>query len=460
MKKKLAFLLLALTLLFTACGGPSLQTGDGAEKSTEEEKTVTEEISLPKWEGAVTLSGEGKADSTVTAKVETEEKSGLSYEWLLDGKPLKTRSDTLQIPATAEGKSLVCRVSSEGKDGTAESEAMTVLARDGGNRYTMAGLWEDVKWLNRTTPVKSGMAADWSASGFEMHLRSDGGEFRVYYQVNYSLFFAVFVDGVQVDRPLCSGSGNSFAVTLSAGEHTVKVCKETEVSTSSSCTLTGVEFAGEILERPADQELLIQVIGDSIACGDGSLGTYVSGQAWVLQDHSGTHGYAYLLGQALQVDVDIVARGGIGLIKAAGDYTIGQLYDYVNRYRSTKDMVNFETERVPDIIIVEQGANDSVNNGTCTETEYQDELLRFVKMLRQKWGDGPAIVWVGKNAGHYASAQNIKAYVGDRYHTFQFSYGGGGSAALATQSSGHPSATEQQDMANAIAAFLRENGIV
>jgi lysophospholipase L1-like esterase len=41
-----------------------------------------------------------------------------------------------------------------------------------------------------------------------------------------------------------------------------------------------------------------------------------------------------------------------------------------------------------------------------------------------------------------------------------FAYGGSGSAALATQSKGHPNAAEQQEIADKIYEFLKEKDLI
>ena len=451
-RMRFSCLLLAAAMLLGGCASTNLAVPEDTEPAG-----TTAEPAAPAFTAEVTLSGEGRADSAVKANVKTDARGKFSYRWILDGRELSTRNDTLQIPCSAAEKDLVCRVSCEGYEGFAESEPLTVLDRGENASLTCAGLYEDVKWIGRTMQVGTGMTADWSCAGFEMNLWAAGGEFRVYYEAGYKCYFAFFVDGVQVDRPLLNGD-DSFAVEIPSGNHTIKLCKETEISSAGAgITLKAVVFDGDVLERPADKDLYIEVAGDSIACGDGSLGTYKEGEKWVLADHSGTHGFGYLTAEILDADVSVVSKGGIGVVKPAGQYNIGQLYEYVNHYRSA-DKYDFDGARVPDVILVEQGANDG---SVATDDEYFEALGEFVKMLRDKWGDAPAIVWVGKRQSHYETALRLKAArkSDENFFVFRFAYGGSGSAALTTQKAGHPSAAEQREMAEALAAFLRENGI-
>ncbi|MBQ3866368.1 MAG: hypothetical protein II776_05650 [Clostridia bacterium] len=450
---RMIFLLLTLCLVLTSCGSAGLSVDD------EEGKTVETEEQIEAFAAVVTLEGEGRADTALTAKTDLRDTKKLRYDWVLDGKTLSCHESTLQIPCSAGDKELICRVTCEGMEGEAVSEPLTVTPREEGAAFTMAGLWDDVKWINRTAPEGAGLRADWSASGFEMALWSADCDFTVYYETASKTYFSVFVDGEEVARPLLQDAG-SFSVPLTRGEHIVRVCRESEIQTSGSgVVLKSVVFDGEVLERPADKDLLIHVIGDSISCGDGALGVYQSGQKWALADHSGTHGFGYLLCEMMDADYDLVGKGGIGLIKPAGQYNVQELYDYVNRYHDATKY-DFDRARTPDVILLEQGANDS--SSVATEDEYYMELLKFIKTLREKWGDGPAIVWVGKNQAHYESAlRAVSALKKDeKLFALRTPYGGAGSAALETQKAGHPSAAEQAEMAGWIRDFLLEKGIV
>ncbi len=444
-------LLLTAVMFLSGCASASLpgaeETAEGTAKSAEK----------PPFAAQITLSGEGRADSTVRAKVETEARGKVDIRWYLDGKELQTRGETLQIPYSAADKELVCRATCEGCEGFAESEPMTVEARGENASVTCAGLWEDVKWINRTEPVGTGMTADWSCSGFEMNLWSAGGEFRVYYQADQTCYFVVVVDGVQVDRPLFKGAG-SYAVELTQGEHTLRLCKETEVAVSGGgVVLESVVFDGEVLERPADKEYLIHVVGASTACGDGALGVYTPGRKWSVEDHSATHAFGYVLARWLDADYDIVAKGGSGFIKPSGAYNAGGIYDYINRYRGA-DRFDFKSARTPDIILLNHGGNDA---SVSTAEEYYEAMTAFIRTLLDRWGDTPVIVWVGGRRDQYEAALRAKAALKDvRFFTVLTHVEGKGSAALETQTSGHPDVSEQEEIARQILDVLRENGVV
>lgn len=316
----------------------------------------------------------------------------------------------------------------------------------------MAAIFYDSKIYGRCAANATFMTMDFSASGFEMNVEAEG-DMTISYLAGYDMYVAVFVDGLQVDRPLLSNGAGELKIKLTKGTHTVMVLKETEVNTSGkTLNLLSMTFEGKILEKPADRDLYIEFIGDSIACGDGSLGVYTAGQKWSLQDHSGTHGFGYLTAKNLDADWSVFARGGIGFMKPAGDYTAGQMFGFVNLYRDK--LTTYKPARIPDVVVVELGANDDKNDTAGFVAAYNDLL----NQIRGLYGDDVKIVWTGKNTNQFKAAQYVMEQREDpNLFAFQFAYGGSGSAALTTQTSGHPSAEEQQLFADALTSYLEKN---
>lgn len=214
-------------------------------------------------------------------------------------------------------------------------------------------------------------------------------------------------------------------------------------------------FAGEILPADKDKDLLIEVCGDSISCGDGAIGVYTAGQAWKKEDHSYTHSFTYYIGQKLDCDMQLCGKGGIGITKEVGGFTNDTLYDGICFYRGDKK--GWKPERLPDIIILEIGANDS----SASEAEYKDKLLSFMQRLRKKVGDDIPFVWAGKNQRNHMVVQSIisSGKIPNLYAVMH-DYGGKGSAALATQTAGHPDAAGQEGFADAIIKCMKDNGLI
>ena len=440
MKYILAFLLVLLCL--TGCGAAT-----APENTTAQTTTMPETICFD-----VSLVGEPAAAKPVFAELSDPYLSP-QYQWYVDDQPLPgATSETLTVPLSAAGKQLYVTASVDGY--VAQSMPVTVTETSL-EEIPMAAIAYDSKLYGRCGVNSVGLMLDYSASGFEMNVLSEGGNMTISYAAGYDLYVAVFVDGLQVQRPLLAAGAGTLTVPLDAGEHTVMVLKETEVNTSGlTLQLLSMRLDGTVMEKPAERSLYMEFIGDSIACGDGSLGVYTAGQKWSLQDHSGTHGFGYLTARALDADWSVFARGGIGLLKPAGDYTAGQMFGYVNRYRD--QVTAYTPTRIPDVVVIELGANDDKNDTAGFVAAYK----QLLEQIRSLYGPEVKIVWVGKNMTQYNSVQFVNGQLQDaNLFAFQYSYGGSGSAALANQSSGHPSAAEQQALADALVQFLQKNVI-
>ena len=325
--------------------------------------------------------------------------------------------------------------------------------------YSMKSLEGWAKFHNRFYFLKDGsMTADWSASGFTMNVENTGEKFLIHYKSMDQVWLSVWIDDEEHFRPCIEAGEGVVAVEMEPGAHTISVYRETEISpTGKTFNLKGVSFEGTILARPEDGEFYVEFLGDSISCGDGSLGVYRSGEVWSREDHSATHGFPFLLSRMLGADFSIVAKGGIGLLNPSGDYTIDGLYPYVTGYRD--HIITYDFKRIPDLVVFELGAND----GGYEELDYYNKMAEMIKEIRTVYGKDVPILWFGSSERFYGSMQRYMRTVKNEdpnLYALQFKYGGSGSAALSTQSSGHPSAEEQQEIADKILEFLKEKHLL
>lgn len=321
-----------------------------------------------------------------------------------------------------------------------------------------------IKALGRTQVGGSGILADWSGSGFEINVTAVGGDFTVGYKASYASYWAVLVDGGEVWRGLAEAGTGTFTAPIPAGEHTVSVVKETQISSGASayCDLTTVSFAGTVNAAPAGKALYIEFIGDSIACGDGALGTYEPGVKWQAQDDSATHSFPWYTARALDADYSIVARGGIGLLKGysvqegtQNVVTMGDIYAYTSGYRTAAGAYGFS--RKPDMVVIELGAND----GTSDPDGWALKLKEMVRQVRTRNGAAAKIIYMGSNTLQYNEALALQESLDDdNFYVYHYYRNGSGSAALATQLEGHPSAEDQQTIADGLVAFMKSQGIL
>ena len=465
--KRLFALFLALIMVvacLSACGNteePAPQT------QTQTEEEVNGPTPAPPIEGTVTISGEGKEDTALTAQTSVQNPK---YQWYLDGeKMLYANSATLQVPVNAAGKAITVGVSAEGYSGEIVSEAVTAVANPS-NLKTMAGMYHASKivgrvFLDETEPTAAHI--EWPACGFEFKVNINSGSMKVYYKTTYESTLAVYVDGVKQERPIMMPAPRelSFEVALTPGEHTIKLLRELEPNTyvSQSQMLTSIEFDGVVLDKPADKELYIEFIGESTATGSGSAGTFRPGAGFLVTDHSNTSSFAYQLADQLNADYSIVAKGNVGFLNGDVGQNLNMPYVYDYWWRWSSEMP-YTAQRTPDLIIMKIGMNDTEAAGHTLEG-FKEGAKSFIGHLRELYGENVPIVWFDRiNTGYseqqFNAMQDLKTELGDEnLYITRFDWGLDG-AGPATSSVGLASAENHKDIADQLAAYLKENGII
>jgi len=328
-----------------------------------------------------------------------------------------------------------------------------------GNKYTMKELQYDMKIFGRVGYVKTAAAFDWSASGFEMNVNAVGGKFTVKYSFSYASYFVVFVDGVQIARPLLSGAIGSFSFDLVPGVHTIRIVKESAISStigSFNC-FNSVSFDGEILNKSADKNLLIEFVGASTTCGGGALGVYKDGVSATLSECSATQAFPYFICEALNADHSFVCVSSTGFVQKSGttegSKNLVELYSYVSGFRSTKEM--YSPSRIPDIVILGPITVDlSIGN----IDSYLSTMTNFIKTLRRDYGPDTKIVWIGRT-GHEKGLAIMNEIILSTNDPNLFAMtpllqyvgkGSGGNSPI------HPNVEEHKAIAEAITAYIRE----
>ncbi len=329
-----------------------------------------------------------------------------------------------------------------------------------------------IKPLGRTqvNAAGDGITGDWSGSGFDVNVSGNGGTMTIGYKSSYSSYLGILVDGVQLKYNLLNASttGTTYSVTIPAGNHTVRVVKESQIHNNESYywDFTTLAFDGTIEAAPAKKDLFIEFIGDSYTCGDGAAGTYQPGVAWLTSHDSATNGFAYYTAQKLNADYSLVARGGIGLftgVSAEEGTTqkagMQDIYNYTSGFNKANGEYGFS--RKADVVVIELGANDGTND-TAALDRWDTLINAFVDQVRGKNPDAHIIL----HSTHPPKYLRILDLVEERaesdpkLHAFFYSFLGNGSAAINTQGAGHPAAEDHMYFADALVAFMRSEDII
>ena len=285
--------------------------------------------------------------------------------------------------------------------------------------------YDKVKTLGRTSLSSTGIYCDHSASGIEFSGTMVGD---VVLNVVTSgvksgcttTYFTVYIDGERQPNRLSVEPGTrklKVARFAEVGEHTVTVVKQTE-SNYTLLEIKSITLTGKLTTPPAEKDLYIEFIGDSLTCGMGNIGDNSSPNPQTPIWEDATQSYGYMIADELDADYTIISQSGIGI---AGSW-FDPLFDYYtmasySRYKmdNTYDEEHAFFLRTPDIIVINLGTNDYFLNKDkdptmCKPEEVEKMTEEFIKLVRDCYGEDIPIVWAYGFVGTFLY-DNIKGAI-------------------------------------------------
>ncbi|MDB4934159.1 MAG: Endoglucanase precursor [Labilithrix sp.] len=167
--------------------------------------------------------------------------------------------------------------------------------------------------------------------------------------------------------------------------HVVQVTREAEAFAGVH-ELLGIDLAhgGQFLP-PRPRPLRIEVVGDSISCGYGVLGsdahcpfTYATERA--------TAAYGARLGRALDADVTTICWSGRGVLRNYDGGATGTMPELFERTLPADPPVpwSFDGAPAPDAVIVNLGTNDflGASGRPLDLAAFEDAYVRFMRHVR------------------------------------------------------------------------------
>lgn len=321
--------------------------------------------------------------------------------------------------------------------------------------YSLTDETERVKFLGvRRLSTEGQINCDWTCSGLEMNVQCTAdGDITFRASASANCYFRAYIDGQAWggERPYYQvGTGTTRIVLkdVPAGRHTVRLIKVTG-HTLARAQITEVKFCGNILaEKPADNDLCLEFVGDSICCGWGMIGT--KDGTYTGQD--GSLAYPYLVAQAMNADYSITALSGQGLL--VGNPNVANGYLAASPLRESGA---YSFERKADIVVVNIGTNDYGQREAqnITAEKFYQAYLNFLGSIKTQNGSGCRIVCV-YNTMNDTFAESIQRAVSDAggenvgIHLLQLS------RTANPNNNGHPGIEEQAAYAETLTAFLRD----
>lgn len=366
---------------------------------------------------------------------------------------------------------------------------VTTIAAEEGKGTPITELEGKYKTQGRTEIENGALMLDWTAAGIEWNANCSGD---VSITVNATrmehadveadggLYFTVYVDGVMqaenlrmpetVNSSWTSNSTNypfhitkkgestfTIATDLPEGDHTFAIYNQTEAN-MGAFGVKSIDLNGTFLAPPAEKDLLIEVVGDSITAGHGVLNNF-NVNAPLYED--ATRGWPYLTAKALDADWSILAQSGITAIDGCGwgganSVNMQDVYPYQRYYSNKTTMHDFANSREPDVIVLALGTNDCWTwNGTggVTLTEAQ-KVSGFKQMLLHLRDRNPnaKIVWVHGMMTTNASSYILEAVsemggIANGYYTLDLPTNTAGGR-------GHPNLAVQATYAEKVSEFI------
>jgi lysophospholipase L1-like esterase len=254
--------------------------------------------------------------------------------------------------------------------------------------HSLKDIKSNLKFNSRATFVDNKLRMEWSASGFTVQ-----GQFRgdfVLTDIKTSkevLLYAVLDNDYDNPKQLRITSGNLTALTnIEPGFHTIQILKATEAA-KGVITIGGISYTGALFTAPAEKDLKIQFIGDSITSASGLYTATVQPDSLLRNDI--TKGYAYKVAKHFNAELSIVSVSG-GTICTNSP----SLQDYYQRalYTSSTSVYDFSAETKPDLVVVALGTNDTPSYLNGNQEVLANGIKNMLTLVRKN-NPNAAILW-------------------------------------------------------------------
>ena len=366
---------------------------------------------------------------------------------------------------TGDATSLLLKWSTEAKNpGTILIDDFSIAKVGGDEPATgnIADLLGNIKTQGRTAMINGTLMLDFALSGVEFELDCSGDVYATFNARKLAstsstggIYFTVVVDGVKQARDFCritTGGETKFllAEDLPAGKHTFAIYRQSEHQ-YGEIGISALSYDGTILKKPADKDLYIEFIGDSISNGYGILGNYSQGDGSALWSDA-TQAYNFLTAEALNADFSNPSWSGLGCKYGYSSITMQDVYP-AQRYNFDKT-TPYAFDREPNIVVLALGTNDN-SKGPDTAS-IRAGLVEMLTLVREKNPNAP-IVWI-----YGMMTNNLNSMIEEIVAEFGGTEAGYYACKLTTNTSGggyHPNLAGQKKFANELVTFIQANGL-
>ena len=267
-------------------------------------------------------------------------------------------------------------------------------------------------------------------------------------------YFNVFIDDAEPVVLDCVPGEMIYDIAsgLTDGIHEIEIFRRTEADNGGTMFL-GFELdpGSCLVSPPARVERRIEFYGDSITAG------------LAIESDTDDHNpvftnnylaYGALTARNLDAEYHCIARSGIGIMVSWFPEIMPEYY-YRHDPTDSESYWDF-TQWVPDVVVINLGQNDYWLRTNETDEEIIAAYVDFINSIRTEYSDAHIFMALGNMSatqpgsqwpGYIESAVTIMntTYSDAKVYSIIFPY---------KETSGHPSVSEHEDMANQLTAFI------
>ena len=338
-----------------------------------------------------------------------------------------------------------------------------ISRKEEGTVYPIVNVMDKVKTQGRNLLVGNDLMLDFSASAIEFTAECEGS---VYVTFNVKklatidpalggVYFTIVVDGEVMARQTCHLSETGTATVriargLTAGLHTFAIYRQTEHA-EAEVGVSAITLNGTLQDKPADNKLYIEFVGDSISVGQCNLATKATAKAGKPLYQDATQAYPFLTAQLLGADYSNVSWSGAGCKYGYYGLNMQNVYP-MQRYNYDMNKKFDFTVRPPHIVVLALGTNDALNQKD--EAARRMGMVQMLTMVREK-NPTAKIVWIyNMMTGEVnQQIQEIVAQFGGAekgYYCVELTRNTNGG-------DGHPDVAGHQVLAQELAQFITDN---
>jgi len=321
-----------------------------------------------------------------------------------------------------------------------------------------------VRWFGRvdlvTDPQHPRFA--WSGTGFVARFTGTSLSASLNNGASATLFKTVVDD---VPKPVfTAAAGQStymLASGLDAGVHTVALYRQTEGAQGNS-QLMGLTVGGggALMAPPGPSGRLIEVVGDSITCGYGTLGKLGDNDCYPTESHWDT--YAAVAARSLGAELSTIATSGQGAYRNYGGDMMNTMPMVYGRTLTGSAAPAWDFSVAPQAVVINLGTNDISNGKGDPGMPFRDAYLGLTQAIRMKYPNALIVCIIGPLLsgsdldtirGHLTAVVSARQAAGDTNIEFFDKIQAQTSDKAACQY--HPNPAENQIMADLLAGELK-----